>query len=82
MLKRRKENQKKFKNWEELSDGRRNYYLEIKGRLGWSAKYLKEVDANEITIRFWQEIYNEEGQLVEIHEKYPIDKGHIKLNTK
>jgi hypothetical protein len=37
---------------------------------------LKEVDARETTIRFWQEIYDEQGKLVEIHEKYPVDKGH------
>jgi hypothetical protein len=28
------------------------------------------------TIRFWQEIFNENGLLVELHEKYPIDLGH------
>ena len=50
------------------------------GKLGWKAKYLKQVNKDEITIRFWQEIYNNLGILVEIHEKYPIDKGHIKLN--
>jgi hypothetical protein len=37
---------------------------------------MKEVDANETTLRFWQEIYNEEGRLVEVHEKYPVDRGH------
>jgi hypothetical protein len=40
----------------------------IEGRLGWSAKYLKIVDQDEKTISFWQEIYNESGNLVEIHE--------------
>jgi hypothetical protein len=34
------------------------------------------VDAREITLRFWQEIYDEQGTLVEVHEKYPLDKGH------
>ena len=37
---------------------------------------MKEVDADENTVRFWQEIYNDQGKLVEIHEKYPVDKGH------
>jgi hypothetical protein len=37
---------------------------------------MKEVDANETTLRFWQEIYNEESRLVEVHEKYPVDRGH------
>ena len=47
--------------------------------MGWKAKYLKEVDNNERTLSFWQEIYNEKGILVEIHEKYPVDKGHKKI---
>ncbi len=33
-------------------------------------------DDQENTIRFWQEIFNENGLLVELHEKYPIDLGH------
>lgn len=37
---------------------------------------MKEVDAEEITIRFAQEIYDETGSLVEVHEKYPVDFGH------
>jgi hypothetical protein len=44
--------------------------------MGWRARYLKEVDANEQTVRFWQEIYDAEGSLVEVHQKYPIDLGH------
>ena len=52
--------------------------LDLPGRMGWLARYLKEVDANETTVRFWQEIYDDQGKLVEIHEKYPVDKGHQK----
>ncbi len=48
-------------------------------KLRWTARYLKEVDADEVTRRFWQEIYDENGQLVEVHEKYPVDKGHQKV---
>jgi hypothetical protein len=33
---------------------------------------------NERTLRFCQEIYDEQGRLVEVHEKYPIDRGHRK----
>jgi hypothetical protein len=40
---------------------------------------VKEVDVDENTVRFWQEIYNEQDTLVEIHEKYPVDKGHRKI---
>jgi YD repeat-containing protein len=46
---------------------------------GWSARYVKEVDSDEQTTRFYQEIYNAQGQLVEIHEKFPVDKGHQKV---
>ena len=75
----RKENERKFGNWDELPDGGRRYFYEIQGRHGWTARYVKEVDASERTIRFYQEIYNETGQLVEIHEKYPVDKGHSRV---
>jgi hypothetical protein len=75
----RSQNEKKFGRWEDLPDGGRRYVLEIAGRLGWTARYLKEVDANEATQRFWQEIYNDQGQLAERHEKYPVDKGHEKV---
>nr|BAL59265.1 hypothetical conserved protein [Candidatus Acetothermum autotrophicum] len=76
----RRRNERVFGNWEELPNGGRRYWYEIQGRLGWKARYVKEVDAEETTTRFWQEIYNERGELVEIHEKYPIDTGHRKVN--
>jgi hypothetical protein len=37
------------------------------------------VDAAEATVRFWQEIYDDRGKLAEIHEKFPVDKGHQKV---
>jgi len=40
------------------------------------ARYVKEVDENEVTTRFFQEIYDDGGRLVEVHEKFPRDKGH------
>lgn len=58
----------------------RLYWFEIEGKFGWKARYLKQVDKDEVTLKFWQEIYNNFGILVEVHEKYPEDKGHIKLN--
>jgi hypothetical protein len=73
------DNERRFTFWEELQDGSRLYWFDVKGKMGWSAKYLKRVDRDEKTVSFWQEIYNESGILVEIHEKYPIDKGHKKL---
>jgi len=30
-------------------------------------------------MKFYQEIYDEEGRLVEIHEKYPVNKGYIRV---
>jgi hypothetical protein len=75
-FKKRLDNEKKFTNWSELENGNRIYYFDIEGRYGWKARYIKEVDNNEITIRFYQEIYNESNILVELHENYPVDKGH------
>ena len=41
--------------------------------------YSKEVDAQEATLRFWQEIYDDQGTWVQTHEKFPVDKGHQKI---
>ena len=71
----RPQNERKFGSWEELPNGGRRYWFEVAGRRGWKARYMKEVDADEITVRFWQEIYDDQDKLVEIHEKYPVDKG-------
>jgi len=49
------------------------------GRHGWRATYFKMVDSNEMTLRFWQEVYAEKGALREIHGKYPVDSGHRKV---
>ncbi len=78
-IQKRLKNQKEFPNWTENDDGSRKYWFEVKGKLGWKARYVKETNSEEITIRFYQEIYNEANVLVEIHEKYPTNKGHIKL---
>ena len=77
----RRKNERKYGSWEELPHNARRYSMEVPGHHGWYAKYLKEVDFEENTLRFWQEIYNEQGELVEIHEKYPVDKGHKKVKT-
>ncbi|WP_104372601.1 hypothetical protein [Desulfocucumis palustris] len=79
MVDKRKENEKKFRSWTKLPEGGRRYYYEVKGKSGWSARYVKEVNSNEETIRFYQEIYDHNGNLVEVHEKFPEDKGHIKI---
>ncbi|MCK4486667.1 MAG: hypothetical protein KAU38_07890 [Desulfobacterales bacterium] len=75
----RRQNERKFGVWDELFDGSRRYFYEVQGRHGWSARYVKEVDDSEQTIKFYQEIYDEKGQLVEMHEKYPVNKGHARV---
>jgi hypothetical protein len=75
----RKQNEKQFDSWVELANEARIYQKVVPGKHGWSAIYYKEVDSQENTIRFWQEIRDQNGELREIHEKYPTDKGHIKL---
>jgi hypothetical protein len=75
----RPQNERKFKHWEELPDGSRRYVREFIGRAGGRARYIKEVDANETTTRFAQEIYDAGGRLTAIHEKFPVDLGHKSL---
>ena len=42
----RAQNENKFGQWNELPLGGRRYRLDVTGRLGWLARYFKEVDAN------------------------------------
>lgn len=75
----RRQNEAKFTSWKDLPDGCRRYWLDVEGHHGWRARYLKDVDSHENTIRFWQEIYDEKGALVEMHQKFPVDEGHKKV---
>lgn len=43
------------------------------------ARYIKEVDADEKTTRFAQEIYDAGGRFVAAHEKFPVDLGHEQM---
>src|SRR3989304_5263456 len=70
----RAQNERKFDKWEDLPNGGRRYWLDVTGRQGWKARYVKEVDETETTVRFWQEIYDDQGKMIELHEKYPVDK--------
>jgi len=81
ILRKRRLNEKKFGQWAQLPNGGRKYFYEVMGRRGWKARYVKEVDKNENTIKFYQEIYDENGKLVEIHHKYPKDLGHQKIKS-
>ena len=75
----RQQNERTFISWEELPGGGRRYTREYAGRAGGRARYIKEVDAAEVTIRFTQEIYDRDGQLVSVHEKFPVDLGHERM---
>lgn len=75
----RTQNEQKFGQWDDLPGGGRRYRLDVPGRQGWIARYLKEVDASETTLRFWQEIYHDRGNVSEVHQKYPVDTGHQKV---
>jgi hypothetical protein len=76
---RRTKNEKEFDNWDELSGGGRRYYFDVKGKMGGFARYIKVTDSSENTISFVQEIYDNTGRIIAIHEKYPVDKGHQKI---
>ena len=75
----RAENERKFPNWEDQPNGSRRYWRDVAGRRGWLARYVKIVDADENTISFVQEIYDSDGEWVEVHAKFPEDKGHRKV---
>jgi hypothetical protein len=72
----RQQNERQFGSWLNLPDGGRRYSYDVKGRSGWRARYVKEVDAEELTARFYQEVYDGDGRLREVHHKYPVDLGH------
>ncbi len=74
----RRENERKFGQWRPLPGGGRQYVYTVAGRRGWTARYVKEVDAQEVTVRFYRETCNPQGELVEVHQKFPLDSGHHK----
>ena len=78
-LKKRVDNERKFGKWIESDNGDRIYKMKLKGKFGWYAIYEKIVDKDENTLKFTQFIYDEQGVLREMHEKFPIDKGHQKI---
>lgn len=75
----RAQNERTFKHWEELQTGGRRYFRDFAGRAGGRARYIKEVDADERTTRFAQEIYDQTGRCAAVHEKFPVDLGHKQL---
>lgn len=81
MSKKRRKNEKEYSSWTELENGGRIYTKIINSgdKSGKTAGYEKTVDSNEKTVTFIQKIYDKSGNMLEIHEKFPIDKGHIIL---
>ncbi len=75
----REDNERRFPQWDELPDGGRRYYQVKRGRDAGYAKYVKVVDVNEITLSLVQEIYDDSGPLLSMHQKYPEDTGHQPL---
>jgi hypothetical protein len=75
----RSQNKRRFESWSPADSGGRIYRRTILGKRGWSAIYYKEVDLEETTLRFWQEIFDSNGILREIHAKFPVDTGHRKV---
>ena len=78
----RAKNERKFSYWDEQEGGGRKYWYEVVGKFGFRARYVKEVDEREETIKFYQEIYDNKGNLVEVHEKFPTDFGHRRIKNK
>ncbi|MCC6612899.1 MAG: hypothetical protein IT320_05425 [Anaerolineae bacterium] len=72
----REQNERAFPNWDDLPDGGRRYWRERPGGDFGKCRYIKIVAADEATLSFVQEIYDDEGVLIEVHQKYPIDTGH------
>lgn len=75
----RHQNERKFGNWESLPGGGRRYWCEVTGRAGRKARYVKEVDSKEETVRFWQEIYDEQGKPGGGSPEVPVDLGHQRV---
>ena len=54
-------------------------YLTVDGVVSGFQRMIKIVNRDEITLQVIQEIYDNEGRLIERHQKYPVDTGHQKL---
>ena len=77
----RDQNEKRFKNWADLPDGGRRYWIDRPGTVSGSQRMIKIVDADEVTLQVVQEIYNDEQVLIERHQKYPVDTGHERFEV-
>jgi hypothetical protein len=57
----REQNEKEFRNWEDLPDGGKRYWKERKGVTSGLQRMVKIVDADENTLSVVREIYNDDG---------------------
>ena len=73
------QNERRYPQWIDLPNGERIYTRNVPGRDGGYALYHKTVDAGENTVKIVQEIYDDRGRLIGLHEKFPIDNGHIDI---
>ena len=78
----RKKNERRYDKWERLPGGGRRYTRIVVGASRGRAQYVKDVDAWERTIGFAQMIYDGDGRLIEVHEKYPIDQGYRRVRDR
>lgn len=68
-----------------LDNGRIRYYDTYKpakssGRTA-GARFVVEVSASTGTpLRTWYESYDQQGRVIRVHPKTPIDLGHIEIN--
>lgn len=72
----RDQNEKEYGNWIDLPDGGRRYWRDRKGNKTGFQRMLKTVDSQENTQSVVQEIYDDAGELIERHQKFPFDTGH------
>jgi len=77
----RAQNEKEFGHWENFSGGGRRYWRDRAGAIRGLQRMVKIVDMDENTLFVIQEIYNEDGELIERHQKFPVDTGHEILKS-
>jgi hypothetical protein len=74
------EREQKYLFYTQFRSGSRTYYTAKElGRVSGSSRYALHVDASENVVWFRQEIFDDAGNLVEVHVKRPVDTGHIHL---
>ena len=74
----------KYESFRVLEGDRIRYYGTLRpakslNRMG--ARIVTEVDsATGKPVRTWQEVYDGQGRVIEIHPKFPVDLGHLAIN--